>query len=76
MCSRSLFNLPDLVGQALDQVAIMGNEQDRAVELLQDRLQDLLRRDVQMVGRLVEQQQIGTRRRQQGQSQTAAFAAA
>ena len=38
--------LPDLSGQLIDQVAVVGHEQQRAVESLQSLLQDLLSRNI------------------------------
>ena len=43
----------------LQEPAIVGDEHDRRVEADQMPLQPLQRRDVEMVGRLVEQQQVG-----------------
>ena len=59
----------------LQEPAVVGHEHDRGVERLQVRLQPLERGDVEVVGRLVEQQQVGIagqRPRQRGAGQLAA----
>ena len=55
--------LPDLRRQAVDQVAVVGDEEDGSLELLQHRLQHFLGRNIQMIGRLVQQQEIGSLQR-------------
>ena len=50
--------------------------QDGALKVLQHGLQRFLGRDVQMVGRLVEQQEVRVFQRQQGQRQPSALTAA
>ena len=49
---------PDFRRHLLDQITIMGNEQDRAFELVEHGLQYFLRGQVEVIGRLVEQQQV------------------
>jgi hypothetical protein len=68
-------DLPDLCGQGVDQIAVVGHQQDRTLIGIQDRLQNLLRRNVQVVGRLIQQKEIGVLQRKFGQRQAPAFAA-
>src|SRR5579883_660476 len=68
--------LPNLRGQPLDQVAVVRDQQQRACEALQHLLQHLLRGDIQVIGRLVQQQQVGVLDGQDGQGQAPALAAA
>ena len=59
----------------LEEPAVVGDEHDRGVERLQVRLQPLQRADVEVVRRLVEQQQVGVageRARERGARQLAA----
>ncbi|OQA05668.1 MAG: hypothetical protein BWY65_02357 [Firmicutes bacterium ADurb.Bin373] len=69
------FDLPDLGCQNINQVAVMRYQQDRAAELRQHPLQDLLRRQVKVIGRLIQQQQVGALQCQARQRQPAAFPA-
>ena len=68
--------LPDLRRQTVDQVAVVGDQEDSALKLFQHCLQDFLCRNVEVVGRLIEQQEIGSFQSQQGQRQPATFSAA
>src|SRR5436305_1033420 len=52
-----VFDRPEPRRDGIDEVPVMGNEDDRAFEVLQRLLQHLLGRDVEVVGGLVEQQQ-------------------
>ena len=56
-------HLDDPIGQALDEVAVVRDEDQRAAVILERVEQDVLRVEVEMVGRLVEQQRV--RRTQQ-----------
>ncbi len=51
----------------LEEPAVVRHEHDRRVERLQVRLQPLERGDVEVVGRLVEQEQVGIARERAGQ---------
>ncbi len=51
----------------LEKPAVVGDQDYGRIELLQVPLQPLQRRDVEVVGRLVEQQQIGARRQRPGE---------
>ena len=53
----------------------MADHENRAVELRQDRLQDFLAVVVEVIGRLVQQEQAGALQSQLGQGQPSAFAA-
>ena len=53
----------------------MGDDDDRARRVAQERLERLARRDVEVVGRLVEQQQVGGLEAQQRQLQARPLAA-
>ena len=68
--------LPYLGRQMVDQVAVVRHQQDGAVEMLEHLLQDLLGRDVQVVARLVEEQEVGPFQREHGQRQPPSFAPA
>ena len=61
---RAVLQRGDAVHDAVEEVAVVRDHQHRAVELLQRRLQHLGRGDVEVVGRLVEQQEIGIREHQ------------
>ncbi len=67
--------LEDARGQVLQESAIVGDEQHRAVEPRQGFLEPGDGADVQVVGRLVEQQQVGFRDQRLGQQHAAAPAA-
>ena len=68
-------DLPDLGAQPVDQIAVVRDQQDGALVVRQHFLQDFLRGDIQVVGWLVQQQQVGLRERELGQRQPAALAA-
>ena len=53
-------------GDAVEQEAVVGDQHQRARELQQAVLQHLQRRDVEVVGRLVEDQQVGRLQHQPG----------
>ena len=74
-CELVGVDLPDLRGQRVDQIAVMCHQQDRALIGIQDRLQYLLRRNVQVVGGLIQQQEIGILQGKFRQRQPPAFAA-
>ena len=71
----AVIDLKDPVDEAAEKVPVMADQDDRAVELLQGRKQDLAGQDVQVVGRLVEYQQIEGLGQQFGQDDPAFFAA-
>ena len=50
-------HVDDLGRDGADQVLVVGDEDDGAVELLEGTLEDVDRVDIEMVGRLVEQEQ-------------------
>ena len=50
---------PDVGGDGLNEVAVVADEDDRAVEVAKDILHDFGGRDVEMIGRLVEDEEIG-----------------
>ena len=52
-------NFPDLSGERINQVAIVRNKQDGARITIQNFLQNFLRRNIQMIGWFIQQQQIG-----------------
>ena len=62
-------------GRGVDKITVMGHVEDRAGVMIQGLLQDLLGNDVQMVGGLVQNQEIGFRKHQLGKGNTATFAA-
>ena len=52
-------DLDDLGGQLLDEVAVVRHDDQRAAVVLERVEQDVLRVEIEMVGRLVEQQRVG-----------------
>ena len=48
-----------VVGHAVEEKAVMRDDDERRGQVVQKILQPLQRGDVQMVGRLVQQQQVG-----------------
>ena len=68
--------LPYLGRQPVHQVAVVRNQQDRPIKVLQRFLQRLLCGQVEMIGRLVEQHQVRLFQREDRQGQAAALAAA
>ena len=60
----SVFQIPDLRRQPVNQIAIMRNQQDGALEVFEHFLQHFLRGDVQMVGGFVQQQEVRPFQRQ------------
>ena len=61
--------IQDSGGRLVDKVPVMADIEDGAGVLLQGFLQDLLGGNVQMVGRLVQQQEVGLGQHQLGQRQ-------
>ena len=59
----------------LEEPAVVGDEHDRGVERLQVLLEPLERGDVEVVGRLVEQQQVGVARERAGERRARELAA-
>ena len=62
-------------GDAVEQEAIVGDEDERAGELGEALLEHLERRDVEIVGGLVEQQQVGGLEHEAGEVHAGALAA-
>ena len=56
----AILDFPDAVHNLVDEVAVMADDEHRAVENLQSRFHRLLGQDVQMVRRFIEDQEIGT----------------
>ena len=73
---RSILDHPELGGDGIDEIAVVGDEEDGAFEILQRILEHFLSRNVEMIRRLVEQQQAGVVEHQFGQSHPALLAAA
>ena len=67
--------LDDLAADGADERAVVGHQHERAVVFGQERLQPLDRRQVQVVGRLVEQQQVRLLHQHLRQLEPAALAA-
>ena len=65
---------PEAVGRQLDDVGIMADDDDGTVESVDRLNQRLARIDVQMVRRLVEQQDMGPVSRHQGKQETCLLA--
>ena len=65
-----------VVHRAVHEEAVVANDNDAAVELRQVFLQDFQRGDVQIVGGLVEDEEIGLGHQYHGQIEPAAFATA
>ena len=67
--------LEDPLGDVVEEVAIVGDRDDRARVLLEEPLQPVDRLGVEVVGRLVEQQQVGVAEEQAGEGHAALLAA-
>lgn len=65
--SLPVFNLNDLLHHGIQEITVMGDCQNRAIIALEELLQPLDSLHVQMVGRLIEQQDVGTAQQQLGQ---------
>ncbi len=57
----------DAGGNVVQEAAVVGNEQDRAAEFAQQAFEPHDRREVEVVGRLVEQQHVRRRHQRHGQ---------
>ena len=66
---RAGFDDPELLGHRFEQSAVMGNKQERARPVAEEELECLASRNVQVVRRLIEQQQVGRRDSEQRQLQ-------
>ncbi len=73
---RAEIQLPDPVGDGIQESAVVGHHDDRAVPRLQLFFQPLDALDVEVIGRLVEQQQVGPFQQKPGQQCACLFAAA
>ncbi len=67
--------LEDPLGDVVEEVAIVGDGDDGAGVLLQEAFEPVDRLGVEVVGRLVEQQQVGRRQQQPAQRDAATLAA-
>src|SRR5690606_40961027 len=65
-----------LARQSVDQIAVVSHQQNRPVESLQGQLQHLLRGDIEVIRRFVEEQEIGLLQNQDRQRQPRSLAAA
>ena len=72
----ALPHVPDGIGEALDEIAVVHHRQDRAVELAQGLLELRAAGDIQVVDRLIQQQAVALARHQQRQHQPGALAVA
>jgi hypothetical protein len=73
---RAILQLDDPLDELVEEVAIMGDRQDRAVEVLEGRFQLLAGGNVEIVRRLVEQQEVRALEHQRRDLQARLFAAA
>lgn len=69
------FQLPDPRGEFVDKITVVGHEDERPLVVLQRILKPFARVDVQVVRRLVEDEQVDLLIHQHTQPQTALFAA-
>ena len=67
--------LEDPLGDVVEEVAVVGDRDDGAGVVLQEPLEPLDALGIEVVGRLVEQQQVGPRQQQAAQRDAAALAA-
>ena len=74
--ARAAVELEDPARDVVEEVAVVGHRDDGAVVLLQVPLEPRDRLGVEVVGRLVEQQQIGLAEQQAAQRDAAPLAAA
>ena len=72
---RAAIELENPAGDVVEEVAIVGDGDDRARVVLEEALEPGDRFGVEMVGRLVEQQQVGRLQQQPAQRDAAALAA-
>src|SRR5205814_9226971 len=68
-------DVPDLAGQAVDEVAIVADGDDRAFVLTEHALELLAGGEVEVVGRLVEDEEVRLARRQPREREPRALAA-
>ena len=73
--AAAVVELEDPAGDVVEEVAVVGDDQDRARIIAQMALQPIHALGVEMVGRLVEQQQLGLIEQQPAKRDAAAFAA-
>src|SRR3990172_5234529 len=55
----SLIHLDDLRRDLINQMAVVSNQTDRSLKLFQGHFEDVSGRNIEMTGRLIEQQKIG-----------------
>ncbi len=72
--NRLCLHLPHHVGEGLDEVAVVRHRQDGAGEGRQRLLEARPRGDIQVVDRLIQQQQVAALRHQAGQREPRALA--
>src|SRR5207247_8378081 len=70
-----LFDRPELGSELVDEVAIVGDEQQCSLERLENCLELLPRKKIEMVRRFIQDKKICVTCRESGQRQTAALAA-
>ena len=73
--AAAAIELEDPAGDVVEEVAVVGDDQDRAGIVAQMAFEPVDRLGVEMVGRLVEQQQVGLVEQQLAQRDAAALAA-
>src|SRR5258706_15563613 len=54
-----VFDVPDLVRDLVDKVTVMGDDHKGSLVLLQGLDEDILGNEIQVIGRLVQEQEIG-----------------
>ena len=70
---RSYYDLHHAGCQGIDKIAVMGDEDQRPLIPAKRIEKNLLGLKIEVVGRLVEEQQVGGTQQQNGQSQTVAL---
>ena len=57
-CDSLVSKLKDLRNQSIQEVTVMRNDNQRSIKLFQCRLQNILRLQIKMVGRLIQNQEV------------------
>src|SRR5438034_1782209 len=72
----TIFDDPDFCCQAVNEVAVMGDKEQRALKFTQHFFEKLARLQIQVVRRLIQHEKVGALQREQGKSHAAAFTTA
>ena len=73
---RAVLDHPEMGRDIIDEVAVVRDEEDCSLEVIERVLEHLLRRNIEMVGRLIEHQEPGVVEHQLSERDPALFPAA